>query len=75
MGQRLGGTKPQEEGVMAFVRKCEKCGNVDARQQWSSTTEAADKGAFTEAWTCQTCAWPEFDLVEASEAEAASSRR
>ncbi len=60
---------------MAFVRKCEKCGGVDARQQWTSAAEAADKGAFDQAWTCPTCAWPEFDLVETSEAEAASASR
>ena len=52
---------------MAFVRKCEQCGHIDARQSWSSTTEAADAGAF-QNWTCPTCAWTEFDLVEASEA-------
>jgi len=49
---------------MAFVRKCEKCGNIDDREQWSSTNEAADKGAF-QNWTCPSCAWTEFDLVEA----------
>jgi hypothetical protein len=61
---------------MAFVRKCEQCGHIDARQSWSSTTEAADAGAF-QNWTCPTCAWTEFDLVEASEApqpETASPR-
>ncbi len=58
---------------MAFVRKCEKCGSVDARQEWSSATEAADKGAFTQAWTCPTCAWTEFDLIDAAEAETAST--
>ena len=26
---------------MAFVRKCEQCGSVDARQTWSSAAEAA----------------------------------
>ena len=57
---------------MSVVRKCEKCSSIDARQEWSSPGEAADKGAFKEAWTCPTCAWPEFDLVEASEAEVAS---
>ena len=51
---------------MAFVRKCEQCGSVDARQNWSSAAEAAEKGAF-EKWTCPSCAWTEFDLVEESE--------
>jgi predicted nucleic-acid-binding Zn-ribbon protein len=53
---------------MAFVRKCEKCGNVDDREQWSSPTEAADKGPF-KAWTCPSCAWTEFELVDAEEAK------
>jgi ssDNA-binding Zn-finger/Zn-ribbon topoisomerase 1 len=52
---------------MAFVRKCEQCGNHDARQSWSSAAEAADEGAFRN-WTCPTCAWTEFDLVEETEA-------
>jgi hypothetical protein len=51
---------------MAFVRKCEQCGTIDARQNWSSATEAADQGAF-QNWTCPTCAWTEFDLIEESE--------
>lgn len=60
---------------MAFVRKCEQCGSIDARQSWSSTAEAADQGAF-QNWTCPTCAWTEFDLVEDSEtAEAATPSR
>jgi hypothetical protein len=52
---------------MAFVRKCEQCGHIDNREQWSSATEAADQGAF-QKWTCPTCAWTEFDLVEEAEA-------
>jgi hypothetical protein len=54
---------------MAFVRKCDKCGTIDVREQYSSPTEAADKGAFKN-WTCASCAWTEFELVEESEAEA-----
>jgi hypothetical protein len=53
---------------MAFVRKCEKCDSIDNRESWSSPTEAADKGAFKD-WTCPSCAWTEFDLVEGAEAE------
>ena len=49
--------------VMAFVRKCEQCGNIDTRQSWSSAAEAADQGAF-QKWTCPSCAWTEFDLIE-----------
>jgi predicted nucleic-acid-binding Zn-ribbon protein len=58
---------------MAFVRKCEKCGSIDSRESWSSATEAADKGAF-QNWTCPSCAWTEFDLVETAEAEAQPAR-
>jgi len=57
---------------MAFVRKCEQCGNVDASQSWSSAAEAADKGAF-QNWTCPSCAWTEFDLIEESEAATAET--
>ncbi len=59
---------------MAFVRKCEQCSNVDARQSWASAAEAADQGAF-QKWTCPSCAWTEFDLVEESETAEAASRR
>jgi hypothetical protein len=59
---------------MAFVRKCDKCGHIDDRQTWSSATEAADAGAF-QNWTCPTCAWTEFELVEESEAETATPTR
>jgi hypothetical protein len=59
---------------MAFVRKCDKCEHIDDRQTWSSATEAADAGAF-QNWTCPTCAWTEFELVEESEAETATPTR
>jgi len=59
---------------MAFVRKCDKCGHIDNRQTWSSATEAADAGAF-QNWTCPTCAWTEFELVEESQAETATPTR
>jgi ssDNA-binding Zn-finger/Zn-ribbon topoisomerase 1 len=52
---------------MAFVRKCDQCGKIDERERWSSAAEAAEKGAFAN-WTCPSCAWTEFDLVEESEA-------
>jgi predicted nucleic-acid-binding Zn-ribbon protein len=54
---------------MAYVRKCEKCGNVDARQTWSSPSEAAEDDAFNN-WTCPSCAWTEFDLIESADTEA-----
>ncbi len=57
---------------MAFVRKCEKCGKVDDREQWSSPDDAAKQGAF-QTWTCPNCAWTEFDLVDA-EAETATTQ-
>lgn len=59
---------------MAFVRKCDKCGHIDERERWSSATEAADKGAFQQAWTCPSCAWTEFDLVEESETAGAATQ-
>jgi hypothetical protein len=68
-----GQNQRDEESLMAFVRKCEKCGNLDTRESWSSPTEAADKGAFQD-WTCPSCAWTEFDLVEASETGAEAQK-
>jgi predicted nucleic-acid-binding Zn-ribbon protein len=58
---------------MPLIRKCDKCGNLDNRQTWSSADDAAKDGAFN-SWTCPTCAWTEFDLVEAEEEPAAASR-
>jgi hypothetical protein len=55
---------------MAYVRKCDKCDHIDERERWPSASAAADQGAF-ENWTCPTCAWTEFELVEESEAQAA----
>ena len=52
---------------MAMVAKCEQCGKVDDRKQWASADEAAKQGAF-QSWTCPTCAWTEFELVDADEA-------
>ena len=51
---------------MALVRKCDKCGSIDNRQTWSSADDAAKQGAFNN-WTCPTCAWTEFDLVDEKE--------
>lgn len=51
---------------MSLIRKCEKCGSLDRRATWTSADEAAAKGAF-DGWTCPTCAWTEFELVEAEE--------
>jgi predicted nucleic-acid-binding Zn-ribbon protein len=69
--QREGVRTSGRGDLMAFVRKCEKCGNVDDREQWSSASEAADQGAF-QNWTCPSCAWTEFELVD-SDAEAAKT--
>ncbi|HEY7590116.1 MAG TPA: hypothetical protein VH723_03935 [Candidatus Limnocylindrales bacterium] len=46
-----------------LVRKCDKCGTTDTKQSWSSMDEATKDGAFEKAWTCPSCAWPEFELV------------
>ena len=51
---------------MAYVKKCEKCGHIDPRGSWRSTDEAAKDPGFA-TWSCPTCAWTEFDLVEAEE--------
>jgi hypothetical protein len=52
-----------------MMRKCSQCGTVDRRASWSSAADAAKDDAFNRPWTCASCAWTEFDLVEA-EAEA-----
>jgi hypothetical protein len=52
--------------AMALIRKCEKCGSLDNRSTWSSADDAAKDDAFNN-WTCPTCAWTEFDLVEAEQ--------
>jgi hypothetical protein len=52
--------------VDAFVRRCENCDAIDRRETWSSVEEATEAGAFEKPWTCGTCAWSEFDLVESS---------
>jgi predicted nucleic-acid-binding Zn-ribbon protein len=49
---------------MALMRKCTKCGAVDSRNAWDSPADAAKDEAFDGQWTCTTCAWTEFDLVE-----------
>jgi hypothetical protein len=49
---------------MAYVRKCEQCGRIDARVSWSSPQDASKDPVFA-TWTCPNCAWTEFDLVEA----------
>jgi hypothetical protein len=60
----VGRTEPEQEvGIMAYIRKCEKCGSVDSRERWSSPTEAASKDAF-DGWSCPSCVWTEFDLVD-----------
>ena len=53
---------------MSVVAKCEQCGRIDTRKEWSSPDDAAKQGAF-QGWTCPNCAWTEFDLVDAKEAE------
>ena len=48
---------------MAYVRKCEQCGRLDARVSWPSVEDASRDPVFA-TWTCPNCAWTEFDLVE-----------
>jgi hypothetical protein len=59
--------KSQEEGVaMArMARQCTQCGAVDSRTTWASADEAAKQGAFDGKWSCSSCAWTDFELVEA----------
>jgi predicted nucleic-acid-binding Zn-ribbon protein len=59
---------------MALVAKCEKCSSVDTQHEWASAEDAAKQGAF-QRWTCPTCAWTEFDLVEAEEARETAQTR
>jgi hypothetical protein len=54
--------------MATFVRQCSQCGSVDNRMSWSSTEEAAKQGAFDDKWSCSSCAWTDFELVEADEA-------
>jgi hypothetical protein len=53
---------------MAYVRKCEQCGRVDARVSWPSPQDASKDPVFA-TWTCPNCAWTEFDLVEGDKQE------
>ena len=61
-----------------MVRRCEQCGSLDSKTTWSSPDEAAKQGAFDGKWSCSSCAWTEFELVDAdesrSEAQAGTSR-
>jgi hypothetical protein len=50
-----------------FVRKCENCQTVDRRESWDSVAAASEAGIFDAPWACSSCAWSEFDLIEASE--------
>ena len=49
------------------IRKCSQCGTLDQKRSWASVDDAAKKGAFDEKWTCASCAWSEFELVETEE--------
>ena len=53
---------------MALIAKCAKCGKFDERTTYESAEKAAKQGAF-ERWTCPTCAWSEFELVDETERE------
>lgn len=47
-----------------LMRKCSQCGTVDTRASWKSADDAAKDGTFNRPWTCASCAWTEFELVE-----------
>jgi ribosomal protein S27AE len=66
------GIKLAQEGseMAQLMRKCAQCGTLDNGKSWSSPDKAAQDGAFDDRWTCSSCAWTEFDMVD-SEAEAA----
>jgi hypothetical protein len=51
-----------------LIRKCTNCGALDPTMKYKSPDDAARQGAFN-AWTCSSCAWTEFDLVDADEAQ------
>jgi hypothetical protein len=51
-----------------LVRQCSQCGSVDSKMSWSSADEAAKHGAFDGKWSCSSCAWTDFELVDADEA-------
>jgi hypothetical protein len=51
---------------MAMIPKCSRCNKLDERATYASAEDAAKQGAF-ERWTCPTCAWTEFELVDESE--------
>jgi hypothetical protein len=48
---------------MAYVPKCTKCEKLDTRRSYASPDDGAKHGTF-ERWTCPTCAWTEFELVD-----------
>jgi hypothetical protein len=56
-----------EEGdaMARMARQCAQCGAVDSRTTWASADEAAKSGAFDSKWSCSSCAWTDFELVEA----------
>jgi len=49
-----------------FVKKCDQCGTLDRRSEWGSADAAAKDPAYDRPWTCSSCAWSEFDLVDIS---------
>jgi hypothetical protein len=57
-----------------LMRKCSQCGTKDTKQSWASLDEATKQGAFDKAWTCPSCAWPEFELAEADKEPAKADK-
>lgn len=58
-----------------MMRKCAQCGTLDDRHAWKSADDAASQGAFDGSWTCASCAWTEFDLVDADGEPARTGRQ
>jgi hypothetical protein len=56
---------------MALVAKCDK---VDTSHRWESADDASKQGVF-QRWTCPTCAWTEFELVDEAAATEATPAR
>ena len=49
---------------MAVERNASNAARSTPKTQWKSADDAAKDPAF-DKWTCPTCAWTEFELVEA----------
>jgi hypothetical protein len=55
---------PDDELESTVVRHCERCGELDLREQWETLALAVVSGVEATAWTCETCRGHRFQLVE-----------